>query len=46
MVKKCPVCNSTRLLITAKGIQCKKCGFSNLNNYLDKFIKKPVQNEK
>jgi len=37
-VKKCPKCNSTKVVITESGLICKKCGFENDKNKQSQFV--------
>ena len=39
MKKKCPQCNSSRVIITEEGLTCKKCGFENNKNKQAQMIK-------
>jgi len=40
MIMKCPKCNSTRYTKGEKGWRCKRCGFVNDPNYLEKWKNK------
>lgn len=37
-MKKCPKCNSTRIVKTKDGMYCKKCGFKNSQKEKAKII--------
>jgi tRNA(Ile2) C34 agmatinyltransferase TiaS len=37
--KKCPVCNSSRVTVSSKGFECKRCG------YVNKEVKQDLKGE-
>lgn len=44
--KQCPICNSSQIVYGPQGLVCRKCGFRNDLNYLEKKNKQEKEDRK